>query len=133
MARGLATALAVTDDGARAVLGFQDGSVAVWDLAARVLLEAVPSHTERVYSCAISPDGRTVASAGSQHLVVRRIGRAEPDLSWRSRGSGTIHGVAFLDDHTLVSAGSRDGLLRFWWWEEEYLRRALERIPARGR
>jgi WD40 repeat protein len=40
------------------------GELKLWDLATRTERAALDGHTERVFSVAFSPDGKTLASAG---------------------------------------------------------------------
>jgi hypothetical protein len=125
-ARG--SALAVSRDGRHAVVGFQNGAVSVWDLAAQRRLVTFYDHTDVVLAVAISPDGRHVASSTRQgHLAVRRLGAAQPVLTWRP-AEERLQSVTFLDDHTLVSTGNDLERLRWWWWEPDRLREMLARV-----
>ncbi len=74
-------------------------------------------HTDRVFSVAFAPDGRTLTSGGADGAVVLW------DLTDRDRPrplggpltgqGGSVNAVAFAGDATLVS-GSGDRAVRLW-------------------
>jgi WD40 repeat protein len=123
----LITALAVSPDGRRVVIGTgsqllreRDYSVRLWDLTAAD--PAAPplilrGHTTDVSTLAISGDSRWLATGDrAGQLYVWDLTAGQPGATARplpGHGKG-ITGLAFdAGDRTLVSAGS-DGAIRFW-------------------
>jgi WD40 repeat protein len=65
--------LALLADG-RLLAACRDGSVRLWDAAGEVQLACWREHERGVWGVAVSPDGRTAASAGSEgHVCVWRV------------------------------------------------------------
>jgi WD40 repeat protein len=56
--------VAVTPDGSRAVSASDDKSLKVWDLASGVCLATFLADGT-LFACAVTPDGRTVVTAGA--------------------------------------------------------------------
>jgi WD40 repeat protein len=58
-------------DGRQLVAGLRDGTIAVWDLAARQLIHTWAAHPFAVSALAFAPDGRELYSAGSLDAAVK--------------------------------------------------------------
>jgi WD40 repeat protein len=90
------------------------GIIRIWDVASRRLAGAPLSSYRTVTGLALSPDGKTLAVAGSgvqlwQTATGQRIGTALP-----ASGSGRYRAVAFSPDGTMLATLGADGTARIW-------------------
>ena len=101
--------------GGRAASAGDDFAIEVWDLSNGESLARLTGHTNQIAALAVSPDGRTLASASWDRSI--RLWSLE-DYSVRvlSGHEAPVNDVAFLaegDGSTLYSA-SADGTVRTW-------------------
>jgi WD40 repeat protein/DNA-binding SARP family transcriptional activator len=68
--RGPATAVDVSPDGGTALLGFADGTLILWDLAAEEELGRLGGHADRINDVAFGPEGALALSGGSDGRVI---------------------------------------------------------------
>ena len=90
------------------------GIVRVWDISARRLVGEPLSSYHTLTGLALSPDGETLAVAGSgvqlwQTATGQRIGSTLPAV-----GHGRYRAVAFSPDGTLLATLGADGTARIW-------------------
>jgi WD40 repeat protein len=90
------------------------GIVRVWDISTRRLVGKPLSSYHALTGLALSPDGKTLAVAGSgvqlwQTATGQRIGSALPAVS-----HGRYRAVAFSPDGTLLATLGADGMARIW-------------------
>lgn len=101
----------------RYVVSGGDGTLRLWDLQNGMLVRTIPADaTAHVTSIAISPDGRSVASAGLDGTantwfipagtVLRRFDH--------SPAHGSVLSVAFSPDGRRVVTAGSDGLIKVW-------------------
>src|SRR5262249_44426317 len=118
--------LAISPDGKTAATSGRRHSLGVWDLPTDGAKEANPPKSPRRYHGALadSPEGKTVASGGSDDGKLRLWNVADPKSPQphfvldahegaHSR-HGTVHAVAFAPDGKTLVSGGDDGVLRFW-------------------
>jgi WD40 repeat protein len=112
---GPVVAVAFSPDGKFAVSGGQDGTVRVWDVAARKESRSLLGHGAPVNAVAFSPDGRQVLSgggAGDRDPWVRLWDLRTVAEVRRYKGHETpVHCVAFSPDGTRIAygTGAHDG------------------------
>lgn len=101
--------------GDRAVTGDETGRVWTWDLKAKTRLQALDRRTyASVTSVAMSPDGKRIAMAGSERIVLvigadsgSEVARLTPDVV-------SNLAVAFSPDGALLATAGDDGKVRLW-------------------
>jgi WD40 repeat protein len=99
----------------RAVTGDETGRVWTWDLKVRTRLQALDRRTyASVTSVAISPDGKRIAMAGSERIVLvigadsgSEVARLTPDVV-------SNLAVAFSPDGAVLATAGDDGKVRLW-------------------
>ena len=114
-------AAAVTPDERRAIFGFPDGSLRVWELQPGVSAGEVAElrgHKGGVLAVALTPDGKRIVSASSDSTL--RVWDLE-DGDWPVDAAAVLRGhqnavldVAVLPDGRRIVSASADGTLRVW-------------------
>jgi WD40 repeat protein len=106
--------VAVSEDGARAVSGSDDGTVRVWDLTTGRQQATLTGHTDWVRAVAVSQDGARAVS-GSDDGTVRvwdlTTGTEQTALTGHA---GEVFSVALTPDGTRAVSGGDDGTVRVW-------------------
>ena len=105
------TSLLCLPDRTTVVSGSSDHSIALWDIRTGHLLRNLPEHDEWIFSLAISPDARLLASSGASAAVrIRDVAGPGVQLVRAFKGHGVfVRSVAFSPDgRTLVSAGNNE-------------------------
>lgn len=94
--------------------GSYDGTVRLWDVNQGECLSILEKHTDRVWSVAFSPDGKTLASSSSDRTV--KVWETSSGKCLKSlRGhSQQIRTVAFSPDGKTLASGSDDHSVRLW-------------------
>jgi hypothetical protein len=101
-------------DGSRLLAGGKNGSVQLWDLAARQPVRAFAGHRSMVTSVAFAPDGRRAVS-GSEDWTVRLWDLDSGRQLGVCRGhTGAVRELAFSADGQRLSSWSADGTIREW-------------------
>lgn len=109
--RAAVNAVRFVDDD-RAVTGGDDFDVHLWNLSDGTALR-LGRHQNRVVALAVSPDGRTVASAGWDGAIGLWTLDGRPGRLLRGHGS-SVNDVAFSSDGSRLYSASADGTIRFW-------------------
>lgn len=119
--RGIVRALEWTRDGGRLVTSGEDGLVKVWSPGADEPVRTIVAHDRPVYGVAISPDGKTIASAAGDYRA-RKPGEVRlwdiesgtelarlPDTDRQA-----VWNVAFLGNDRLVTAQEGEIGVKIW-------------------
>lgn len=88
------------------------GRLYLWDVASGTLKTELTGHVSRFASVAFSPDGRTLASCGSDQLFLWdwRSGEQKMSISGHTK---SINAIAFSPDNGILATGSR-GEINIW-------------------
>ncbi|MFC6086221.1 nSTAND1 domain-containing NTPase [Sphaerisporangium aureirubrum] len=93
----------------------QDGTVRLWDTAARRPLgRPMVSRSGTGYDLAFSPDGRMLATAGLPHIQLWDTATQRPLGEPLSGHADAVYEVAFSPDGRTLVSGGNDGTARLW-------------------
>ncbi len=107
-------AVAISDDGLRAISGSGDDTLRVWDLTTGNCLATLEGHTDSVKSVSVTPDGLLAVSGSSDNsLRVWDLMTCEC-LSTLYGHTGSVNSVSVTPDGHRAVSGSYDGTLRVW-------------------
>ncbi|WP_213456637.1 NB-ARC domain-containing protein [Rhizomonospora bruguierae] len=121
---GAITGVAV--HGSVAVTCGEDGTVRMWDLAARQHIRSYRGHTGWVFATAISGDGEIIASGGDDGMVrLWRRHTGEP-IAVLVAHTRRIRSLVFAHTGSLLASGGEDGKVCLWDTERKRLLRTLD-------
>jgi WD40 repeat protein len=110
--RGAVYALDCSPDGKWLASAGSDGTIRVWDVAARRLVRALVGHTAPVRALAWSHDGKTLASAGDDKAV--RLWDAAGQVRLLAGHTEPAFAAAWSPDGKMLATASRDNTVRLW-------------------
>lgn len=104
--------LAFSHDGRMLAVGFETGSLALWDVEQGQLLHEGTPHTGLVHSVTFDPDDTVVVSADEETLVVQAVSNwAVNVLGLEAR---SVRSIALSPDGQLLASLAADRSLRLW-------------------
>lgn len=95
-------------------LQFRPGEVNLWSLENGALIRSFPGHTANVWSVAVSPNGKWIASGAYNGRVIVHDLETGSQLAAFDKPKGWVRTVAFSPDSATLVAGAEDGSLVFW-------------------
>jgi WD40 repeat protein len=105
-ANGRIYSLAMSPTEDVALVGFEDGSLYLWDVETQAIIHSLEGHEGHVRAIAFSPDGRAALSGGSDHSVVLWDLQTGQETRRFKGHDGWVRTVAFSPDgKTAVSGG----------------------------
>jgi WD40 repeat protein len=127
------TAVGVTPDCCRALLGSYDLALRLWDLQTGDLIRSLLGHADAIYAVAVSPDNRHALS-GSADRTLRLWDLSTGQLLHSfTEHAGPVSTVAICPDGRHALSGSHDRTLRLWDLERRMCRAktTLDSSPLR--
>jgi eukaryotic-like serine/threonine-protein kinase len=105
-------------------VGHRDGELKLYDLATWVEVASVPAHRSHILGLAFSPDGRTLATGGTDQVILLwdvaslagRTGSrqaAQPVKQLRGH-RGSLYALTFFPDGQKLLSASLDGTVKTW-------------------
>jgi WD40 repeat protein len=91
-----------------------DPPIRLWDAATGKEIRRLRGHQDGVFSLAIAPDGKTIASLGEDHSVRRWDINTGQELGVRVGHQNSVTAISFATDGKLLASGSTDRTLRIW-------------------
>ena len=91
----------------------RDGTIRVWDVAARRAVGGVQAHTSWVNCCALSVDGRSLVSVGTDGMIrvwdvpLLEQGQVRGHVDW-------VNDLTVTGDGTQIASGGNDHTVRLW-------------------
>ncbi|MFL5327460.1 MAG: WD40 repeat domain-containing serine/threonine protein kinase [Gemmataceae bacterium] len=103
-------------DSSMVVTGSHDGDVQLWDVTVNPLesKKTIKAHAGVVYAVAVTSDGATIASAGSDKMIKlwdAASGRQRLPLPEQA---GPIYCLAFSPDNLMLASAGWDSTVRLW-------------------
>jgi len=116
--KGNVNALTFSTDGSKLVAGAGQAGVAgeidIWGVADGALLRHLEGHKDAVYSVALSPDGKTLASGGyDSKIILWDVDSGKPARTLEGH-NGAILGLAFRPDGNVLASASGDRTVKLW-------------------
>jgi WD40 repeat protein len=107
-------AVAHVRNGATVAMGCGDGRVLLHDVATGVTTPVLGAHAREVFDLTFSPDGRYLASCGTDAIVKLWDVVSREEVLALAGGDGPLHGVAFDPGGHRLAAASHLGPIRLW-------------------
>jgi WD40 repeat protein len=105
--------VAISPDGRRVLIGSEDKTARLWDVASGKELQRFVGHTNEVTSVAFSPDGRTILTGGKDKTA--RLWDVESGRELRRfPHSDFVPAVAFSPNGRTILTGCLDKIARLW-------------------
>jgi WD40 repeat protein len=123
------TVAALSSDGAYLAVGGISGAIHLHDAITGELLAALPGHSKGIFRMAFSPDGRRLATAAQDGLVIvwdvagsLAAGQGQELLALDAHDPNAVIGgifsgvqsVAYNYDGTRLATSGADGMMRLW-------------------
>ncbi len=99
----------ISPDGASALLGFEDGSLILWDLGTGAEIRRFTGHTDIINDVTFSPDGSAALSAADDMLVIYWDVASGQEIRRLVGHSGQVYTIAFSPDGSKALSGGYIG------------------------
>lgn len=112
--RALSLALVCAPDGKTLATADKEGTVKLWDVAARTELATLRGHQGEVWGLAFSPDGQTLVTAGRDREIRLWDLQAREVRQVLEGHTQHVRSVAFSPDGRLLASAGGDCVVRLW-------------------
>jgi len=103
----------VNPGGHTLVVGTEDGTVHLWDLARREVVQVLSGHSGAVTAVAFATEERLVSGSADATVRLWDLTRTAP-IAARPGHDGRVHAVAFAADGRHAASGGEDMTVRVW-------------------
>lgn len=115
---GNINALAVSSDGMELAAGAGNpgagGEIDLWNISDGTQLKQLLGHSDTVYSVAMSPDSRILASGGFDNKIILWDTESGRQLRTLDGHNGAMLGLAFRPDGKVLASASGDRTAKLW-------------------
>ena len=115
---GNINAVAFSEDGAEVFAGGGQpacsGEVHSWNVADGSLHLNLKGHKDAIYSLALSPDGKSLATGSYDQKIVLWDAQTGKEIKTLSGHNGCIYGLAFRPDGKILASSSADRTVKLW-------------------
>lgn len=116
--RGNVNAIVFSGDGAQLFAASGEnallGEVKQWNVADGSLTRTFEGHKDTIYSMAISPDGKVLATGSYDQKIKLWAVATGKELKTLSGHNGAIFGLAFRPDGKILASASADRTVKLW-------------------
>jgi WD40 repeat protein/predicted Ser/Thr protein kinase len=107
--------LAMTPDGTRFAVGYEDGTARLWDGATGKLTAECHGHRLKVLNVAFRPDGKRLVTASADGSVRQWDAETGQEVAPPyERHAGEVTTAAYSPDGAYIASGSTDRTVRLW-------------------
>ena len=90
------------------------GEVREWNVADGSLVRVFEGHKDAIYSAALSPDGKTLATGSYDQKIKLWNVETGQEIRTLSGHNGAIYSLAFRPDGKILASGSGDHTVKLW-------------------
>jgi hypothetical protein len=90
------------------------GEVRQWNVAERKLIHLFEGHGDAIYSLALSPDGKILATGSYDQKIKLWDVASGKELNTLSGHNGAVFGLAFRPDGKILASASADRTVKLW-------------------
>ncbi len=90
------------------------GEIRHWSVLDGKLLKVLPGHKDAIYSIALSPDGKRLATGSYDQKIKLWDLATGRELNTLSGHNGCVYGLAFRPDGIILASASADRTVKLW-------------------
>lgn len=110
---GVMSVAALADGTNRVVSASQDRTLKVWDVQTRTAVLTLRGHSADVLGVAVTPDGRSIVSAGDSTLRIWDSSTGQEAARWQAHALGASCVAVSAEGDRLLSGGT-EGTVKLW-------------------
>jgi WD40 repeat protein len=107
--------MVISADAKRLAFGRRDGTVQVWDISSRKLINSWQAHKNWVSAVALSRDGMLLASASRDGEVrIWQAATGKDKIRLAGHAGASVNALAFTHDGKTLASGCHDATIKLW-------------------